>query len=75
MKQLFQQLNQEYVLPEDLEKQILDSYDTIKLIMDVTDLFTAKFGESEMEMHLKIKEAIQQPSSKKSQPKNDTDAA
>lgn len=71
MKHLFQQLNQDYILPEDLEKQILDSYDTIKLIMDVADLFTAKFGESEVEMHLKIEEAIHQSSQKKtdSEPK------
>jgi isochorismate hydrolase len=62
MKQLFQQLHQNHTLPEDLEKQILNSYDTIKLIMDVTDLFTSKFGKSEIEMHLNIEEAIRKTS-------------
>lgn len=58
MKNLFQQLHENQTLPEDLEKQILDSYDTIKLIMDVTDLFTVKFGKSELEMHAEMEQVL-----------------
>lgn len=68
MKNLFQQLHEQQTLPEDLEKQILDSYDTIKLIMDVTDLFTVKFGKSELEMHTEMEHILRTKQKKLKEP-------
>ncbi|NJL11642.1 MAG: hypothetical protein HC913_00540 [Microscillaceae bacterium] len=32
----------------------MNSFDTLSLIMEVTDLFTSKFGQSEVLMHLEM---------------------
>lgn len=58
MKDLFQKLYEDKALPEDLEKEVMQSFDTLKLIADVTDLFTHKFGKSEIDLHLELDEVI-----------------
>ena len=58
MKDLFKKLHEDKELPKDLEKELMKSFDTLKLIADVTDLFTHKFGKSELDMHIEMDEAL-----------------
>ncbi|GAB4395949.1 MAG: hypothetical protein OHK0053_07900 [Microscillaceae bacterium] len=54
MNDLFKKINQDKKLPENLEKEIMNSFDTLSLIMEVTDLFTSKFGQSEVMLHMEM---------------------
>ncbi|MBT30321.1 MAG: hypothetical protein CMO01_11740 [Thalassobius sp.] len=46
MNDLFQKLHNDHELPEDLKKEVMKSYDTFKLVADISDLFTDKFFKS-----------------------------
>lgn len=46
MNELFQKLHNDHELPEDLKKEVMKSYDTFKLVADISDLFTDKFFKS-----------------------------
>lgn len=67
MKNLFKHIYQNQELPEDLETEIMNSFDTLKLLVDITDLFTHKFGKSEIEMHLDLQEGIEKNENDKKQ--------
>ncbi|MDX2301270.1 MAG: hypothetical protein NW226_00665 [Microscillaceae bacterium] len=68
MKDLFKKLHQGKTLPDDLEKEIMKSFDTLKLIADITDLFTYKFGKSQIDMHLELDELVRIPDKKNQNP-------
>ena len=47
LEEQFGQLGSNVTPPEDLEKEVFDTIDTLALFGDVLDLFTAKFTQSE----------------------------
>ena len=73
MKDLFKKLHEEKKLPEDLEKEIMKSYDTLKLIADITDLFTEKMGKSEAIFHVELDELMNQKQKEKEDDENEED--
>ncbi len=50
MREQFKKLEPKEHAPAELKKEVFDSLETLKLIADVVDLFTAKFVVSETEL-------------------------
>jgi len=50
MREQFEKLEPKEHAPAELKKEVFDSLETLKLIADVVDLFTAKFVVSEAEL-------------------------
>lgn len=50
LKEKFQAIEPNGQVPEELKKGVFDSLDTINLMADFADLFTAKFTMAESEM-------------------------
>lgn len=58
MKNLFEQLHQNEKLPAELEKEILRSYDSLKLFAEITDLFTEKLVRANIDFFLKVDQIL-----------------
>ncbi|MEM1134652.1 MAG: hypothetical protein AAGI07_02350 [Bacteroidota bacterium] len=46
MNKLFEKLHEKEELPVSLKSEVMQSYDMVKLITDISDLFTNKFFKS-----------------------------
>ncbi len=60
MNHLFKQLYSKREIPEELEKEILNSFDTLKMIGEITSLFTEKFGRAEYEFHAGLEASLRE---------------
>jgi len=58
MKNLFEQLHQNEKLPAELEKEILSSYDSLKLFAEIADLFTEKLVRTNVDFFLKVDQIL-----------------
>jgi len=58
MKHLFEQLHQNQSPPRELEKEILQSYDSLRLFAEITDLFTDKFFRANLDFLTKIDQIL-----------------
>lgn len=58
LSEKFQRLHHNKEVPRDLEGEIISSYEKLKLIADITDLFVVKFGESNMHLISDLDESI-----------------
>lgn len=47
LEEQFKQLLPDETAPEDLKKEVFQTLDTLSLMGDIADLFTAKFGQTE----------------------------
>lgn len=50
LEEKFRQLLSDDVPPEEMKEEVFDTLDTLTLIGDIVDLFTAKFGQTENEL-------------------------
>ena len=50
LEEQFQKLGADTEAPKDLKKEVFNTLDTLQLMGDIADLFTAKFTQSEAEL-------------------------
>ena len=50
LQEQFEQLESKVEAPVDLKKEVFSTLDSFNLLGDILDLFTAKFGETEVKL-------------------------